>query len=100
MISCASARFDSVAKSAARDSKNVASAFANASKLLKKPPRPAGLRERDASPIISLGDLSPENHSEHEPDAERGDHRFGRIFAHVLLGVVLECTRTVARVAP
>src|SRR3954452_459712 len=85
-------------KSAARDSKNVASAFASASRLLNKPPRPAALRAR-ASPIISSG-LAPENHSEHEPDAERGDDRLGRIFAHVLFGIVLECARASARVAP
>ena len=57
------------------------------------------MRERVVSPVISAR-LAPENHPEHEADAERRHDCFGRVFAHVLLGVVLKCAHAIARIAP
>src|ERR1700720_4132458 len=48
-------------------------------------------------PSFSAARLAPENHSEHETDAQRGHDRFGWIFAHVLLGIVLKRANTIFR---
>src|ERR1700730_3430094 len=44
--------------------------------------------------------LAPENHPEHKTDPERSHDRFGRIFAHILLGIVLESANASARISP
>src|SRR5580704_4791718 len=98
--SCASAAFDSVAKSPRRLSTKSASAPTNASRPLNKPPCPAGPRDRVASPIIQWARLAPENHSEHKTDSERGHDRLGRIGAHILFGIVLKRAHAISGIAP
>src|ERR1700737_4031649 len=50
-------------------------------------------------PSFSAARLAPENHSEHETDAQRGHDRFGWVFAHVLFGIVLKRANTIFRIA-
>src|ERR1700738_5209322 len=50
-----------------------------------------GASRRIAEPRLHPGRrLTPEDHPEHEADPQSGHDRFGWIFAHILLGVVLK----------
>src|SRR5215216_2828317 len=99
---CSAADFDSCAKSAKRPSKNSASALRSASRFSSNPACPAGLRDRELSFVISEtgSELTPENQAQYKSDSERGTNRLCRIFANVLLCVVLEGPGALPRIAP
>src|SRR5207244_7555859 len=47
-----------------------------------------------------LSELTPEDQTQHEPNAERREYRLGRIFTHVLLRVFLERADAASCVPP
>jgi hypothetical protein len=51
------------------------------------------------SPAIQR-DLLAEDHSQDEPDAKRCEDGFGRVFANVLLAIILKCADAALRILP
>ena len=48
----------------------------------------------------ALSDLAPEDQTQHESDSERREHRFCRIFAHVLLRIFLKRADAARGISP
>src|SRR6266403_1366189 len=53
-----------------------------------------------ANHLRSVSELAPEDQTQHEPNSERSENRFCRIFAHVLLCVFLERPDAISRIPP
>src|SRR5215471_19398531 len=99
---CSATDLDSCAANANRISKNSTIALSSPSVLSSKPECAAGLRDGGLSLLISaaFSNLAPEDQPQHEANPERCEYCFRWIFAHVLLGVFLECSNAAPGIAP
>src|ERR1043166_6413364 len=91
------AAFDSRAASFSRLSRNCGSNATSAPRVWSRPACPAGLRNGMGRPTIEPS-LTTEDQAQDKPDAERGKDRLGRVFAHVLFGILLKTADATARI--
>src|SRR4030095_10320264 len=96
---CPTAAFDSRAASCNRVWKNCLSDARKEMRFWRNPACPAGLRNGIGRPAIQYS-LTTEDQAKHEPDAERGKDRLGRVFSDVLLRVLLETADPIAGIVP
>src|SRR4030095_3676506 len=96
---CPTATFDSRTASCNRVWKNCESDATKEMRFWRNPACPAGLRNGIGRPAIQCS-LTTEDQAKHEPDAERGEDRLGRVFSDVLLSVLLETANAIAGIVP